>query len=831
MRKRRRKLHINKKLVVVLAILLSVGFAYITSAVNIGGVFTVFSSTYDVHFENLQVTEGSVEANAPTIDSENTEVSASVKFNNPGDYYEFTVDAVNAGDIDAMINTVSDIELTEDQEKYLDYTVTYADGEEPIKYHQLNSGDRCTFKVKASFKEDIATEDLPEEGDNVEVVLDTDYVKADSNRIKRRAEYNLYNVLKDEANSGSLAKKYTGEHQDSMDVSLSTKDIYHWYAANETDGTTIKNKNNVIFANHCWQLIRTTDTGGARLLYNGEVENNQCLDSRGTHVGYNGYSHTLLNSYYYYGTDYEYDSINNVFSIAGEIEQEIWNDSTYEDLIGKYTCRKTTPNETCSQIYLIDSYNSSAYANIILINSNANYTDIGKLRYNRSEISLAFVGYMYNKVYNQMKRNLLSTKELYITDSNGLSIDNWYADSVEILNDNTYKLVNPYKVNSTDEYESLIGKYTLKNNDANYASTTAYYIVDTNSNTGCFVELAEGHNLDYYNPVYTYGSSYTDNGDGTYTINSPSQINIIDYHNNKNNIVNNYACENAVNNTCSNLIYIVSTYYTNGYRYYSVLNKYKIANGFTYENGNYTLNNDGITTWDFRIQTLSNYHYTCWNESGICDTISYMYSFGYSAGQTLYLSMTNGKSISDIVNEMLNSDDVNKYNSVNKTGIESWYKHKIFDYNSYIEDTIYCNRRIIVANSGLNPQNQLYNIGSTIGFTRNNQLTCTNLTDSFSVSNNKAKLQYPVGLISAEEITEMNKYKNIFYTGQTYYTISPSDMQEGRLQQTVIYSDGRIEGTHIAYERSVRPYISLSPTTFYTSGDGTMENPYVIYTE
>ena len=837
---RRKKLHINTKLVVILAILLIVGFAYITSAVNIGGVFTVFSSTYDVHFENLQVTEGSVEANTPIIDSENTEVSATVKFNNPGDYYEFTVDAVNAGDIDAMINTVSDIELTEDQEKYIDYTVTYADGEEPIKYHQLNSGDRCTFKVKASFKEDIETEDLPVDGDNVEVVLDTNYVKADSNRIKRRAEYSLYNVLKDEANSGGLAKKYTGAHQDSMDESKSTRDIYHWYASNNEDGTTIKNKNNVIFANHCWQLIRTTDTGGARLLYNGEVENNQCLDTRGTHVGYNGYSYKNLNNNYYYGTTYTYDSTNKVFSISGDIEQVTWNDSTYQDLIGKYTCMKTTQNETCSEIYLVESYNSNTMANVIPLNTNSHYSQFGVTQYNSAYNSLAYIGYMYNKTY-PIESKSLSYEENVIT-SDSLSTIFWYGDSVSVggTNNDKYILNNPSKITSVEDYPSLVGKYTFRSNEQNYSNNYIYYIVGVNGTTMYYIALLNGNSLNKYNDIYTYGDSYTDNGDGTYTINNASTIERKDWFNDYSNVEKKYVCKNANNNKCNDLMYSFSD---NSYlmRYYKVTELTIFSNDFSYDGNKYILNsNNSISIWNSSYNTLNtslnNNHYTCWNNTGECETISYIYYLANaSSGDShyYYINLASGKNIENAKNEMLYDSDVNKINSTIKTGIDKWYEKYLFDYSDYIEDTIFCNDR-----SQRNEKtNGWYLDGGQVSrymdfkeYNATEDLNCTNETDKFSTLNIKAKLKYKVGLLSSPEI-KILKNRDMPKTGQWYWLISPYRQTQNYGYIKSIDSSGYDNDNYTQKKLGIRPYISLSPTTFYTSGDGSMENPYVVFTQ
>ncbi len=98
----------------------------------------------------------------------------------------------------------------------------------------------------------------------------------------------LYDVLKRAKKEGTYAREYTGSHQDSMNASLSTKKIYHWYGSSAANGTAILDKNNVIFANHCWQMIRTTDTGGVRMIYNGEVVDGKCLNTRGTHVGNGG---------------------------------------------------------------------------------------------------------------------------------------------------------------------------------------------------------------------------------------------------------------------------------------------------------------------------------------------------------------------------------------------------------------------------------------------------------------------------------------------------------------------------------------------------------------
>ena len=94
----------------------------------------------DVHFDNIQVNANSVSIgtgdSAATIDPENNcKVDFEVTLSIPGDFYEFTIDVVNAGTIDGMIGTLNNTltinnETVEEIPDYLDYSITYDDGVE-----------------------------------------------------------------------------------------------------------------------------------------------------------------------------------------------------------------------------------------------------------------------------------------------------------------------------------------------------------------------------------------------------------------------------------------------------------------------------------------------------------------------------------------------------------------------------------------------------------------------------------------------------------------------------------------------------------------------------
>ena len=117
-----------KILLIILVLGLGIGYAYINSDLKINGTAQVKSANWDVHWANIAITNGSVNASSPTISNQTT-VNYSVVLNAPGDYYEFTVDAVNAGSIDAMIDTITSklngATITT-LPAYLNYTVTYA---------------------------------------------------------------------------------------------------------------------------------------------------------------------------------------------------------------------------------------------------------------------------------------------------------------------------------------------------------------------------------------------------------------------------------------------------------------------------------------------------------------------------------------------------------------------------------------------------------------------------------------------------------------------------------------------------------------------------------
>ena len=175
-----KKKNISYTFVFVLFLLISIGYAVLNSTLNINGKSNISKNTWDVHFDNIVVKDSSVESiKLPTIEN-NTTVDFEVALNLPGDFYEFTVDVVNNGTIDAMIESITKTpDLTETQQKYLNYIIEYQNGEQITSKQLIKTGKYLRIKVLVELKRDIEPSDLPQEELLLNLSFILDCVQAD----------------------------------------------------------------------------------------------------------------------------------------------------------------------------------------------------------------------------------------------------------------------------------------------------------------------------------------------------------------------------------------------------------------------------------------------------------------------------------------------------------------------------------------------------------------------------------------------------------------------------------------------------------------------------
>ena len=172
--------------------------------------------------------------------------------------------------------------------------------------------------------------------------------------------------------------------------------------------------NNVVFGGFCWQMVRTTETGGIKMIYNGLPD----IEGSGDNITYNcGTTRdiqgtirttTSLSSStgYYYADDYEIVSTtgnsvtyrlkagtNSITQVAIANATDAATNIPTISTNYPYTCKGTTDTETCTTLYKVDSYASGTNANVY---SSLYRTIIGRSAFNIQHDSVSDVGYMSN---------------------------------------------------------------------------------------------------------------------------------------------------------------------------------------------------------------------------------------------------------------------------------------------------------------------------------------------------------------------------------------------------------------------------------------------------
>ena len=176
-------------MIILILFCMSIGYSYLLTTLNIEGTSNIKANTWDVHWENISVKSGSVTGDqvpiAAHILTDTTQVEYSVILKNPGDYYEFTVDAKNAGSLDAMVsitdtkfyesNGVTQISLP----SYLEYEFMYNDGTSIENNQLLAANSSKKLKMKLKFKDNLEGSELPTTDKTIVIRQNAIYVQAD----------------------------------------------------------------------------------------------------------------------------------------------------------------------------------------------------------------------------------------------------------------------------------------------------------------------------------------------------------------------------------------------------------------------------------------------------------------------------------------------------------------------------------------------------------------------------------------------------------------------------------------------------------------------------
>ena len=368
----------------------------------------------------------------------------------------------------------------------------------------------------------------------------------------------------------------------------------------------------------------------------------------------------------------------------------------------------------------------------------------------------------------------------------------------------TYTLTDTSTMNWSTDSASIIGKYTCGN--TNTSCATLYVVTGEYSSTqGYALKLDQSTN--YAQIGTTAFNKYNTSSNSTESA-SPALVG--------------YMYNDAYPIKSKSLS--------------SNTNNYYYGESFTYTGGTYTLNNT-VQFADVSDSTnktsLNTHHYTCfYSTDNTCQELYFIY---YLSGTYVYYIKLNGNETGpEALNKMLSNDLPNAKNSHIKGAIDWWYEQhlKNTEYESKLEDTVFCNDRTI---NQLNGWSETGSLSSYLKFNAYNNkyyLKCPNKRDAFTVSDTEkgnSALTYPVGLLTTAEHSLIGNY-TANKTNTWYWASAPYYFFNDNARERSVQSDGNwsnyddVDGTGGA-----RPSISLKPDIkFVTGGDGSTSNPFEV---
>ena len=276
---------------------------------------------------------------------------------------------------------------------------------------------------------------------------------------------------------------------------------------------------------------------------------------------------------------------------------------------------------------------------------------------------------------------------------------------------------------------------------------------------------------------------------------------------------------------------------TTGYDWFTNTTKYNFGTGYTFDQSTrkFTLTgNIKQLTWnDNHDEIVNNQLYSCLNTS--CNVVYKI--VGYNSATTMIV-----QPISYSSNSLLTAQ-TNKTDSPIKTKLDNWYKTNMMSYSDKLADETFCSDRSITSGSGyLTTPTTIYGAFNRLQDNKTPSLKCSQDNDKFKVSNESANLNYPVALITADEVAMAGgrTYYNgayspnsnyYLYNGKYFWTLSPSSFISNYLNADVwhVMPSGSLHPWNsVANSFGVRPVINLKSDILITKGDGSALSPFVI---
>ena len=176
----------TKFIIILLLLLISIGFAYLSTNLSISGIGKFKPNTWDVHFENVVVDLDNTEENSTaSISSDRHTVNFDISLNEPGSSYSLYVDVVNAGTIDAMFDDFIVQGVPDNLQNIISLEYSYNDNGIISKYDLLPKKSSQKIRVIVNYLDPEDETFLPQEDGSLCFSLQLNYLQADEKAITR----------------------------------------------------------------------------------------------------------------------------------------------------------------------------------------------------------------------------------------------------------------------------------------------------------------------------------------------------------------------------------------------------------------------------------------------------------------------------------------------------------------------------------------------------------------------------------------------------------------------------------------------------------------------
>ena len=271
---------------------------------------------------------------------------------------------------------------------------------------------------------------------------------------------------------------------------------------------------------------------------------------------------------------------------------------------------------------------------------------------------------------------------------------------------------------------------------------------------------------------------------------------------------------------------------TTGYTWFTNTQKYNFGTGYSFDELTKKFTLTGTIkqlTWkDNSDEIVKNNLCSCLETS--CNVVYKVTGYQNDTTMTVQPISYSSDSYADAV--------TNTTNSTMKNTLDTWHKSNLTSYSSYLTDETFCSdRKINLGNGYLTTPPTYYGAYGRLTDRRTPSLKCAQDGDKFKVSNASAKLDYPISLITADEVAMAGGVYNTpnsnyyLYNGQYFWTLSPSyfsSINSIARVWSIFPSGSLINWNGVTYSFGTRPVINIKADTLITKGDGPALNPYVV---